>query len=55
MTTVTVVEPYQVALSGTVYPPGSVVEVPDAVAKEWFANGWVKRAKPEPKKAKRGG
>ena len=47
MTTVTVVEPYQVALNGTVYPPGSVVEVPDGIAREWFANGW---AAPEPKK-----
>lgn len=47
MTTVVVVEPYQVNLKGTVYPPGSVVEVPDEVAKEWYANGW---AKPEPKK-----
>ena len=49
MTTVTVVEPYQVAHRGTIYPPGSVVDVPDAVAAEWSAAGWVEKA--EPKKA----
>ena len=50
MTTVVVSDPYQVALNGTVYGPGSTVEdVPDEVAAEWHANGWVE--KPEPKKA----
>jgi hypothetical protein len=50
-TVVTVLAPYQVALNGTVYAPGETAEVPDAVAKQWQAHGWVKKAEPPPKKA----
>ncbi len=39
--TVTVVEPFQVVLDGTVYAPGDAVEVPQALADEWRQAGWV--------------
>lgn len=48
MVTVPVLAPFQVALNGTVYGPGSVVEAPDDVAQQWISHGWAQEQKPEP-------
>ena len=45
MTTVTVTPPFQVNHKGIILGPGATVDVPDEVAREWFAFGWVEKAK----------
>ena len=40
-TTVKVLDPFQVALHGTVYGPGATVDVHDNVAEHWVHHGWV--------------
>ena len=38
---VTVNAPFRVADAGTIYSPGDTADVPDHVAAEWVAAGWV--------------
>ena len=46
MTAVTVVAPFVVFHDGNRHEPGETVEVPDATARDWYANGWVEKPKP---------
>lgn len=39
--TVEVQQPFQVCYGSTVYGPGEVAGVPDAVAQQWIRSGWV--------------
>jgi hypothetical protein len=38
---VKVLQPFQVSHDGTIYRPGEVAEVPEAVAASWERSGWV--------------
>ena len=47
---VEVIGNYQVAHDGKIYRPGDTADVPDEVAEEWQASGWVLEAAPPRRK-----
>ena len=43
MTAVVVRAPFVVFHDGNRHEPGETVEVPDEVARDWYAHGWAKK------------
>ncbi|MDD7814450.1 hypothetical protein PP713_17940 [Mycobacterium sp. CSUR Q5927] len=52
-TKVKVCAPNQVVHDGVIYAPGESAVVPDDVAKQWLAQGWVTEAKEQPRGRRR--
>jgi hypothetical protein len=52
MTAITVLAPFAVVHEGKRYVPGDTPDIPDAIARDWIAQGWAEKPKPAPAKSR---